>query len=61
MKVEENKKILQQLQVIGKLNYLLTIFSTEDINNIKLIVLDIEKNYIDENIHVFLMEKQHMN
>ena len=58
MKVEENKKILQQqLQVIGKLNYFLTIFSTEDINNIKLIVLDIEKNYIDENIHVFLMEK----
>ena len=58
MKVEGNKKILQQqLQVIGKLNYFMTMFSTEDINNIKSIVTDIEKNYIDENIHSFDKQK----
>ena len=58
MKVDENKNVLQQqLEVIGKLNYFLTIFSTENINNIKLIVAGIEKNYIDENTHTFDKQK----
>ncbi|MGD1834412.1 MAG: coiled-coil domain-containing protein [Nitrososphaeraceae archaeon] len=58
MKVEGNKKMLQQqLEVIGKLNYFMTMFSTEDINNIKLIVDDIEKNYIDEITHALDKQK----
>ena len=58
MKVEENKNILQQqFQVIGRLNYFITMLSTEDINNIKSIVVNIEKNYIDENIHTFDKQK----